>query len=185
VNREVAAWIHIMNKHKISDGARNLQDKLHELLTRLAGTIEHVKNWPEAADASRHVESTSQLIHRIRDIVASLQKVESCVKDDNEFRQTLQRCLIPMDLLELLDFGLNPDCFSRGLLRESMGQLQGLKRRKRALEMLGAAVQKGLDERKKSISSSGHFKRERNDDEERTTTNEDNNEPPPKKQKSE
>jgi hypothetical protein len=174
-----------MNKPKISEGARNLQDKLHELLTRLAGTMEHVKNWPEAADASRHVESTSQLIHRIRDIIASLQKVESCVKDDMELRQTLQNCLIPVDLLELLDFGLNPDCFSRGLLREAMGQLQGLKRRKRALEMLGAAVQKGLDEREKSISTSGHFKRERNDGEDVTTPSQDDDEPPSKKQKSE
>ena len=37
------------------------------------------------------------------------------------------------------------DCFSRGLLREALGQLAGLKRRKLALEMLGAAIQAGLD----------------------------------------
>lgn len=42
-------------------------------------------------------------------------------------------------------FVFMPDCFSRGLLRESMGQLAGLKRRKLALEMLGAAVQAGLN----------------------------------------
>ena len=39
------------------------------------------------------------------------------------------------------------DCFSRGLLREALGQLAGLKRRKLALEMLGAAIQTGLDQR--------------------------------------
>lgn len=38
------------------------------------------------------------------------------------------------------------DCFSRGLLREALGQLAGLKRRKLALEMLGAAIQNGLDQ---------------------------------------
>jgi len=41
---------------------------------------------------------------------------------------------------------LLPDCFSRGLLREALGQLAGLKRRKLALEMLGAAIQTGLDQ---------------------------------------
>jgi hypothetical protein len=40
---------------------------------------------------------------------------------------------------------LTIDCFSRGLLREALGQLAGLRRRKKALEMLGAAIQKGLD----------------------------------------
>jgi hypothetical protein len=38
------------------------------------------------------------------------------------------------------------DCFSRGLLREALGQLAGLKRRKLTLEMLGAAIQTGLDQ---------------------------------------
>jgi hypothetical protein len=51
--------------------------------------------------------------------------------------------------------------------------------------MLGAAVQKGLDEREKSISTSGHFKRERNDGEDVTTPSQDDDEPPSKKQKSE
>ncbi len=40
-----------------------------------------------------------------------------------------------------------PDCFSRGLVQEALGQLQGLKRRKKALEMLGAAVQAGLEQK--------------------------------------
>ena len=39
------------------------------------------------------------------------------------------------------------DCFSRGLLREALGQLAGLKRRKLALEMLGSAVQSGLNKK--------------------------------------
>ena len=48
------------------------------------------------------------------------------------------------------------DCFSRGLLREALGQLAGLKRRKLALEMLGAAVQAGLSTRF-SDSAAGLF----------------------------
>lgn len=131
----------------VTPGARDLQEKLHDLLSRLAGTMEHVKDWPENTDTAVHVESTTRLIQSIRDIIAVLQKVEQAVQKDPALKQQLQNCLIPMDLLELLDCGLNPDCFSRGLLREAMGQLSGLKRRKHALEMLGSAVQKGLDQR--------------------------------------
>jgi Transcription factor subunit Med10 of Mediator complex len=162
---------------KIAAGARILQDKLHELLSRLAGTIEHVKNWPESTDSSIHVESTSRLIASIREIIVALQSVESTVKNDAELRQSLQTLLIPMDLLELLDHGLNPDCFSRGLLREAMGQLAGLKRRKLALEMLGAAVQKGLDKRLQQNDDS--LKRDRSGAE----SEEGPQQPPTKKQK--
>lgn len=133
---------------RVSPGARALQDKLHDLLSRLSKTIEHVKTWPESADAAVHVESTSRLIAFIRDIITALTNVETTVRNDNDLRQTLQSFLIPFDLLELLDAtAINPDCYSRGLLKEAMGQFAGLKRRKSALAMLGAAVQKGLDER--------------------------------------
>jgi hypothetical protein len=49
---------------------------------------------------------------------------------------------------------LNPDCFSRGLLRESLGQLKGLRRRKLALKMLGEAVHSGL-QKKDSVLGKG------------------------------
>lgn len=131
----------------VSEGARILQERLHILLSRLANTIDHVKNWPEAKgdDASIHVESTSKLIDSIRQVISSLERVEGVVKTDATVRASLSNCLIPLDLLDLLDSSnLNPDCFSRGLLREALGQLAGLKRRKLALELLGAAVQSGL-----------------------------------------
>ena len=131
----------------VTPAARDLQEKLHDLLSRLAGSMDHVKNWPEATtDTAVHVESTTRLIHSLRGIVTALERVERQVVQDDALKQQLQNCPIPVDLLELLDCGLNPDCYVRGLLREVMGQLSGLKRRKQALEMLGAAVQKGLDE---------------------------------------
>jgi len=127
--------------------AKTLQENLHVLLSRLAGTIEHVKNWPEG-EASTHVESTTKLIDNINQVIASLQKVEGTVRADAALRKSLQGCQAPLDLLDLLDSSnLNPDCFSRGLLREALGQLAGLKRRKLALEMLGAAVQSGVNGR--------------------------------------
>ena len=131
------------------EGAKVLQERLHQLLTRLSSTIELIKTWPESGgdgDASVHVETTTKLISSILEVINALQRVEHVVKQDTTLRKTLTDCKIPLDLLDLLDYGngLNPDCFSRGLLREALGQLAGLKRRKLALEMLGIAVQKGL-----------------------------------------
>jgi len=131
-------------------GAKNLQERLHILLTRLAKTTDLIKTWPESDgdDASIHVETTTKLITCVLDVITALQKVEGVLKVDTVLKKSLQECKVPINLLDLLDHGngLNPDCFSRGLLREALGQLAGLKRRKLALEMLGAAIQTGLDQ---------------------------------------
>ena len=184
-----------MSTTTISLGARTLQERLHELLTRLAATIELVKNWPESEgdDASIHVETTTKLIASIKAVIASTQKVDGVVKDDAELRKNLQECLVPLDLLDLLDHGsLNPDCFSRALLKEALGQLAGLKRRKLALEMLGSAVQSGLKkpekEANKGKENSEILKRKRSDNQGpdstgiKAETEEDTKEPPAKKQ---
>ena len=68
------------------------------------------------------------------------------------FRTSLDdKCPIPLDLLDLLDvgqpFGLNPQCYARGLMKESMRQLAGLERRKRALAMLAQSIELGMDAR--------------------------------------
>ena len=163
-----------MSTKIITPGARTLQERLHELLTRLQATIELVKNWPptKGDDASIHVDTTTKLIDSIKAVIASTEKVDSVVKDDAELRKNLQSCLVPLDLLDLLDHGggLNPDCFSRALLKESLGQLAGLKRRKLALEMLGLAVQSGLkkrdkEEAKKENGSPENLKRKRSEEE--------------------
>ena len=69
------------------------------------------------------------------------------------FRVSLEeKCPIPLDLLDLLNvgvgqpFGLNPQCYARGLMKESMRQLAGLERRKRALDMLAGAIEVGITE---------------------------------------
>lgn len=130
----------------ITENARHLQEQLHKLLSKLTDTTDFIKNWPEAkgGDGSMHVERTSQLMTKIHTTVTMLQKVEGCLQQDVALRETFQQCLIPLDLLDMLDSSkLNPDCFLRGLLREALGQLAGLKRRKLALELLGAAVAAG------------------------------------------
>lgn len=132
---------------KIDGGFKELQDNLHDLLSKLSKTIEHCKNWPENVDASKHVESTTKLINNMNGITKSLRAAEHIVKTNKRLKVSLQNCLIPMDLLELLEMGLNPDIYSRGLLKEAMGQLAGLKRRKLALEKLGDAIQRGLHQR--------------------------------------
>mmetsp|Transcript_43897 Transcript_43897/g.48868 ORF Transcript_43897/g.48868 Transcript_43897/m.48868 type:complete len:214 (-) Transcript_43897:598-1239(-) len=132
-------------------GDKSLQERLHILLTHLATTTDLIKTWPESDgdDASVHVETTTKLITAVLSVVTALQKVEGVIKADAVLKRSLQECKVPINLLDLLDHGngLNPDCFSRGLLKEALGQLAGLKRRKLALEMLGAAIQTGLNQR--------------------------------------
>jgi hypothetical protein len=66
-----------------------------------------------------------------------------------KFRISLDTtCPIPLDLLDLLDvgaiFGMNPQVYARGLMKESLKQLSGLERRKRGLGMLADAVEEGM-----------------------------------------
>jgi hypothetical protein len=147
-----------------SGDVRALQEALHVLLSRLAATQEHVQNWPSeqspaAAGGSSsitsteniHVSSTTKLIQHLNQVLTALRGVEDTVRKDAALRKALVECPIPVDLLDLLDSSrLNPDVFSRGLLREALGQLAGLRRRKLALEMLGAAIQSGINRRKNS-----------------------------------
>lgn len=129
-------------------GAKTLQEKIHLLLSKLSSTIEIVKTWPESEgdDASIHVATTTKLISTLSEVISGLKNVEGVVKADSDLRKALQACPVSINLLDLLDHGggLNPDCFSRGLLRESLGQLKGLRRRKLAVKMLGEAVNSGL-----------------------------------------
>ena len=129
-------------------GATNLQEKIHLLLSKLSSAIEIVKTWPESEgdDASIHLATTTKLISSLLEVISGLKSVEGVVKADSDLRKALQACPVSINLLDLLDHGggLNPDCFSRGLLRESLGQLKGLRRRKLALKMLGEAVNCGL-----------------------------------------
>jgi hypothetical protein len=130
--------------------ARALQERLHELISRVSDSMEIIKSWPESSgdDASIHVKTTTKLINSIRDIIQAINRVEGVVKvEDSALWKSLKECPIPLDLLEMLDCsnGLNPEVFIRGLLREALSQLAGLRRRKVALEMLGNAIQAGLE----------------------------------------
>jgi hypothetical protein len=142
---------------KMLPGSKDLQEKLHQLLTKLSGTIELIKTWPESDgdDASIHVQTTTKLIAAILEVIEGLKNVEGVVKADTDLRKSLQGCPVPINLLDLLDHGggLNPDCFSRGLLRESLGQLKGLRRRKLALKMLGEAVHSGLQNKDSALGN--------------------------------
>lgn len=138
--------------HSAADtNAKNLQERLHELLSRISDTTDLIKSWPESDgdDASIHVKTTSKLIGRIGDIVKAIKRVEGVAKQDEELWKRLKDCAIPLDLLDLLDHagGLNPEMFSRGLLREALSQLAGLRRRKVALDMLGNMISAGLAKR--------------------------------------
>lgn len=152
--------------------AKALQERLHELLTRLADTTITMKNWEESDgdDTQIHMEATTRLLSNIQEVLNAIARVESAVKTDKVLFKTLQECQIPLDLLDLMDCqgGLNPECFTRGLLKEALGQLAGLKRRKLALDMLGDAIEKGMskqeDDTPSTTTTSDTKKRSRYED---------------------
>jgi len=146
----------------------NLLERFRILLSRLQTTTEILQNWPETQgdSAKIHNDTATELIASIRKIVTGLRTVERHVNGTGpsqaatnipaealeKFRSSLDdKCPVPLDLLDLLDigqpFGINPQCYARGLMKEAMRQLAGLERRKNALAMLGSAIEKGLKER--------------------------------------
>ena len=151
-----------------------LLDRLRILLNRLQATQEILQNWPETRGAETE-QTTEKLIASIRKIVLGLRAVERHVNGTGPanqgasesispealraFRTSLEtKCPIPLDLLDLLDvspppFGLHPQVYARGLMKEAIKQLAGYERRKRALEMLGSALEKGMDEVEKGRGS--------------------------------
>mmetsp|Transcript_33982 Transcript_33982/g.81674 ORF Transcript_33982/g.81674 Transcript_33982/m.81674 type:complete len:202 (-) Transcript_33982:107-712(-) len=157
-----------------TEGSKKLQDKLHLLLNKLAQSMTIISEWPDedGDDSTPHTETTSKLTNSVLEIVDALKDVEGTIKTDALLRKSLQECQVPVNLLDLLDHGngLNPDCFSRGLLREALGQLAGLRRRKKALEMLGAAVQAGLDQKDAAAAAAANQKKRKNDPSTSTTT---------------
>lgn len=165
-------------KH-MSESAAILQERLHLLLNRLSTTIDCVKNWPEDQLSEVHMERTSTLIQNIRETIDSLQSVEGVIKTNEELRKQLEECKVPLDLLDLLDHGggLNPVCFARGMLKEALGQLAGLKRRKLAMDLLSKFVEAGLIQgrKKRQLESA--------DDSAGTTEEVGAEEPPAKRQR--
>ena len=152
-----------------------LQEQLHDLITKLTQTMDHVKSWPEdQGNASVHMEQTRKLIEKINLILSTVKKVEGTVRKFPALQKSLQDCMIPTDLLDLMDHGggLHPDCFVRGLFQEALGQLAGLKRRKLALKMLGNALQMGI-QRKQQQQQNSSLKRQRSQDEDDPHTSSD------------
>ncbi|KAL3794845.1 hypothetical protein ACHAW5_004367 [Stephanodiscus triporus] len=146
-----------------------LLDRIRILLNRLQTTAEILQNWPDAkgGDDSRrvHAETSAELIASVRKIALGARSVERHVNgagagdggggggsasSTEAFRKSLEEEYpIPLDLLDLLDvgqptFGINPQCYARGLMLEALRQLSVLERRKRALGMLARSIEGGM-----------------------------------------
>lgn len=138
-----------------ASGPAELQERLHALINNLYNTTELVKNWEDSENASDHVQTTTKLIESLQEVLQSVKDVETKVlkgdgtEEDKKVIQELKDSPVPLDLLELMDYGggVNPDCFARGLLQTALRQLAGLKRRKLALGLLGGAVSDGMKRR--------------------------------------
>ena len=178
-----------------------LQERLHTLINNLYNTTELVKNWEDSENASDHVQTTTKLIASLQEVLQSVKNVETKVlkgdgtEEDKKVIQELKDSPVPLDLLELMDYGggVNPDCFARGLLQTALRQLAGLKRRKLALGLLGSAVSDGMKRREKeqkeraeeqSGEDNGKRKRGANNGTESDTCNKEAESPqPPAKKK--
>lgn len=161
------------NDGTAADAGQYLLDRLRILLSRLQTTAEILQNWPETSSALQgndsakvHAETYTELIASIRKIALGIRSIERHVNGTvsggggtgssssaaaaDAFRTSLEENYpIPLDLLDLLDvgqptFGLNPQCYARGLIVEALRQLSVLERRKRAAGMLAAFIEEGL-----------------------------------------
>ena len=81
------------SKSPPAPGSKDLQERLHILLSRLAKTTELIKTWPESDGDSTHVETTTKLIDSIQELIIGLQKVEGVIKADAMLKQSLARKL--------------------------------------------------------------------------------------------
>mmetsp|Transcript_10575 Transcript_10575/g.14919 ORF Transcript_10575/g.14919 Transcript_10575/m.14919 type:complete len:230 (-) Transcript_10575:539-1228(-) len=133
-----------------------LRERLHNLISRLSDSTDLLKNWPESKfgdDSSIHVETTTRLIATLQRVIGALKNVEEQVNrgngssEDASLKSKLRQAAVPLDLLDMMDYGdgLNPDCFTRGLLREALRQLANLQRRKTSLQLLSVTVQNGFN----------------------------------------
>ena len=182
----------------VASGPAELQERLHALINNLYNTTELVKNWEDSENASDHVQTTTKLLASLQEVLQSVKDVETKVlkgdgtEEDKKIIQELKDSPVPLDLLELMDYGggVNPDCFARGLLQTALRQLAGLKRRKLALGLLGNAVSEGIkrrekkqkekdDEKKQSGGEKG--KRKRGADDAASNIKEAETQPPAKK----
>ena len=69
------------------------------------------------------------------------------LKSNLVLRQVLQNIYVQYDLLELMDYTfINPDLYTHGLMTETTQQLVGLQRRKNALHLLSATIEKRLND---------------------------------------
>jgi hypothetical protein len=79
------------SKSPPAPGSKDLQERLHILLSRLARTTETIKVWPESDGDSTHVETTTKLIGSVHELIVGLRKVEGVIKADATLRQSLAR----------------------------------------------------------------------------------------------
>ena len=134
------------------DNKASLLTRLHQLLSSLSEATDKVKNWPSSQDAQVHYDAATDLIQSLHKVVRALKEVEDRALNGSSTSDPMSQSIldspVALDLLDLVDYGngLNPEIFTKQLIREALRQLSGLKRRKKALEMLGQAIDNGLKE---------------------------------------
>ena len=77
---------------------------------------------------------------------------EAPSEQETVLANALRQTAVPLDMLDMMDANsLNPDCFARGLLSESLRQFSNLQSRKASMNMLAQLVEKGFEERERGL----------------------------------
>lgn len=159
-----------VSKSTFKDTGQSLQERLHTLLTRLSDASKILSTWPETQTGddsiSIHTKTTSKLIQAIQRTVDGIKLVEEKVNagaytgddskpspEDIALTNQLRQTPVPIDLLDMMDYAhnVNPDCFARGLIKESMKQLGNLQRRKASMRLLAKAIDNGMKNKERQL----------------------------------
>uniref|UniRef100_A0A7S3QJR3 Mediator of RNA polymerase II transcription subunit 10 n=1 Tax=Chaetoceros debilis TaxID=122233 RepID=A0A7S3QJR3_9STRA len=157
-------------KPTFKDTGQSLQERLHTLLTRLSDAGKILSTWPETQTGddsiSIHTKTTTKLIQAIQRTVDGIKLVEEKVNagaytgddskpspEDIALTNQLRQTPVPIDVLDMMDYAhnVNPDCFARGLIKESMRQLGNLQRRKASMRLLAKAIDNGMKNKERQL----------------------------------
>ena len=151
---DISAKVHTESCTELISSIRNIVLGLQSVECHVNGTV------PSNNTTTKIEDTSTKEIATPGGERSQIQLSQISTESLQSFRFSLeQKCPIPLDLLDLLDvgiiqagnkgssnntFGINPQIYVRGLMKESKRQLCGLERRKKSLNMLASCIEEGM-----------------------------------------
>jgi len=162
-----SAKVHAESCTELISSIRNIVVGLRSVECHVNGTGPSNNNNTNNTSTTKTEDNSSKEVATPGGERSQIQLSQISNESLQSFRSSLeQKCPIPLDLLDLLDvgiqqygnkssnnntFGINPQVYIRGLMKESKRQLCGLERRKRSLNMLATCIEVGMKKDKVSL----------------------------------